>query len=315
MKKYLWVILFFVLATAPRAYAAHAPLLFLSVTSLKSVQVSIMDADPNAQVALYYKVSGSTRSSTIGTTNAGGNLNAIVDPKQYPIAVGTQVYVVVNAASSPLTAWPDYTLDGSTGVSAPVTTGPSTTIAGLSISTSQGNGGQVNLTLGQNVSVPLLGVASKMFSISSNSSPSTIGAGVNGAKLLLTGLAYGGSNIQVCEFEGDCAYVYVFVASPNTSNTPTPAPVPAPTPKPAPVPTPTPASVAFTTYLKPGSTGTEVRALQTILAKLGFLKHVVTGYYGSATTDAVAALQKKHNLAALGVVGPATRKLLNSLSK
>jgi len=187
--------------------------------------------------------------------------------------------------------------------------GSNTTQASFSFSTETGNGSQINLTLGQSLTVPLLGNASHIFSVSRNSSPAIIGASANGATLYLTAAAYGGSNIEVCEFEGTCAIVYVYVAMPTTSPAPTPTPV-------TPVPTPTPVTrTVFTTYLKPGSTGTQVRALQTILIKLGYLKHVATGYYGDLTVDAVATLQKKHHLAALGVVGPATRALLNSMSQ
>jgi hypothetical protein len=180
--------------------------------------------------------------------------------------------------------------------------------ASFSFSTAGGNGSQVTLGLGQTLSIPLLGNESHIFSVAHNSNPTVIGASANGATLHLTAAAYGGSNIEVCEFEGQCALMYAYVAVPQVS---TPAPA---TPTPSPVtPPPSSSRVVFDTYLKPGSVGTQVRALQSILIKLGYLKHVATGYYGNLTVDAVATLQAKHNLAALGVVGPATRALLNSM--
>lgn len=74
----------------------------------------------------------------------------------------------------------------------------------------------------------------------------------------------------------------------------------------------TPAAVTFTTYLKPGSSGDEVRALQEVLVRLGHLAATPNGNYGPATTAAVQAFQKAHGLEPLGVVGPATRAALNA---
>jgi peptidoglycan hydrolase-like protein with peptidoglycan-binding domain len=76
----------------------------------------------------------------------------------------------------------------------------------------------------------------------------------------------------------------------------------------------TPTGYTFTSYLRPGSEGDEVTQLQKTLVKLGFLATEPTGYYGAKTVDAVVALQKAHGLKQLGVVGPATREILNSLS-
>ena len=77
----------------------------------------------------------------------------------------------------------------------------------------------------------------------------------------------------------------------------------------------TPASTAgtFTSYLSPGITSSEVTQLQTVLQKLGFFSGSITGYYGTATENAVIAFQKAHGLDQLGVVGPTTRTALNSL--
>ena len=69
----------------------------------------------------------------------------------------------------------------------------------------------------------------------------------------------------------------------------------------------------FTSYLKPGSEGDEVLKLQNLLKQQGFLSVDPNGYYGPATTDAVAAFQGAHGLPKLGVVGPATRVELNAL--
>lgn len=70
---------------------------------------------------------------------------------------------------------------------------------------------------------------------------------------------------------------------------------------------------SFTSYLKPGSSGDEVLRLQLILQKLGYLSATPNGTYGAATKAAVMAFQKARGLEPLGVVGPGTRAILNSL--
>ena len=70
----------------------------------------------------------------------------------------------------------------------------------------------------------------------------------------------------------------------------------------------------FTKYLKPGMSGTEVIELQKVLADHGYLTAIPTGYYGAQTTAAVKKLQKAYGLDQLGVVGPATRGVLNQLA-
>lgn len=57
---------------------------------------------------------------------------------------------------------------------------------------------------------------------------------------------------------------------------------------------------------KVGSTGTEVRQIQTRLKQWGYYKGSVDGVYGSGTRSAVIAFQRKNGLNADGVAGPAT---------
>ena len=75
-------------------------------------------------------------------------------------------------------------------------------------------------------------------------------------------------------------------------------------------------SATFTQYLYSGmtalnATNNEVKALQGRLKSDGFFTGSVTGYFGSQTKSALEAYQKKNGLSAIGVVGPATRALLN----
>ncbi len=61
-----------------------------------------------------------------------------------------------------------------------------------------------------------------------------------------------------------------------------------------------------TTTLKPGDQGTQVKALQRALARLGYSVGAVDGNYGTATKSAVARFQSTAKLTADGLFGPAT---------
>lgn len=72
-------------------------------------------------------------------------------------------------------------------------------------------------------------------------------------------------------------------------------------------------SVPLTKYLNFGSRGSEVMALQNMLIKRGYLRAQATGYFGSLTFKAVKDFQAAHNIAAIGLVGPRTRAMFNSM--
>ena len=67
-----------------------------------------------------------------------------------------------------------------------------------------------------------------------------------------------------------------------------------------------------TTRLEKGSTGSDVKDLQTKLKKLGYYDAYVDGDYGDTTVAAVKAFQKKYNLTADGIAGKETLKKLDS---
>jgi len=67
----------------------------------------------------------------------------------------------------------------------------------------------------------------------------------------------------------------------------------------------------FTQYLYDGSVSPQVTALQERLTTDGIYSGPITGTFGPLTKAAVKAYQAKHGLDQLGVVGPATRALLN----
>jgi N-acetylmuramoyl-L-alanine amidase len=60
------------------------------------------------------------------------------------------------------------------------------------------------------------------------------------------------------------------------------------------------------TLSKVGSTGTEVRQIQTRLKQWGYYNGAVDGIYGSGTKSAVVTFQRKNGLTPDGVAGPAT---------
>lgn len=63
-----------------------------------------------------------------------------------------------------------------------------------------------------------------------------------------------------------------------------------------------------------GSTGEQVRVIQTKLKRWGYYDGVVDGIYGSETANAVRYFQRKNGLTADGVAGPATLKALGMSS-
>jgi hypothetical protein len=69
-------------------------------------------------------------------------------------------------------------------------------------------------------------------------------------------------------------------------------------------------SVTFADVLKNGSSGEDVKELQSKLKQKGYFTEEVTGYFGSKTEDAVKRFQAKNKLAADGIVGDGTWKAL-----
>lgn len=64
------------------------------------------------------------------------------------------------------------------------------------------------------------------------------------------------------------------------------------------------------TISKYGSTGSEVKQIQTKLKSWGYYKGSVDGVYGTGTKNSVTSFQKKNGLTADGVAGAATLKAL-----
>lgn len=77
-------------------------------------------------------------------------------------------------------------------------------------------------------------------------------------------------------------------------------------------PSPNPTKTANQSILKPGSSGQEVKALQTKLKSLGFYDGVVDGDYGVNTTNAVSKFQTAKGLEPDGRLGITTRQKLEA---
>ena len=74
-----------------------------------------------------------------------------------------------------------------------------------------------------------------------------------------------------------------------------------------------PISASAATILKVGSSGKEVKTVQSSLKELGYYKYgKITGYYGDVTKAAVKRFQKANGTYADGIVGKKTLALLNT---
>ena len=71
---------------------------------------------------------------------------------------------------------------------------------------------------------------------------------------------------------------------------------------------------AMAATLRVGSSGEEVKTLQTKLKRWGYYTGSIDGVFGSGTKKAAIAFQKKNGLTPDGIVGPATLKALGMQS-
>ncbi|MQR94754.1 peptidoglycan-binding protein [Fictibacillus phosphorivorans] len=93
---------------------------------------------------------------------------------------------------------------------------------------------------------------------------------------------------------------------------PAPKPTPAPS-KPATPPATSKPQPSTSKDLKFGTTGPEVKQLQTRLKNLGFFKYpMITDYFGTVTEDSVEAFQKAHGLPVTGIV---TKTVLDKVTE
>ena len=118
----------------------------------------------------------------------------------------------------------------------------------------------------------------------------------------------------------------MLIVSPSPLISPSPSPSPSTTASSSPIPSVLPpvlSKTIFTEFLKRGSRGTQVSALQEFLKRdtLLYPEGTVSGFFGPATERAVQRFQAKYNLVTkgtpattgYGAVGPKTRSKLNAL--
>jgi len=85
---------------------------------------------------------------------------------------------------------------------------------------------------------------------------------------------------------------------------------------PTPASTPVPPTISVCPYdnviMRPGSTGSEVKALQSLLAQdtAVYPQGLTTGYYGNLTQEAVKRLQQRAGLSQTGIVDSDTRQII-----
>lgn len=104
--------------------------------------------------------------------------------------------------------------------------------------------------------------------------------------------------------------------APAVTQTPAPGTTPAPTATPAPqtgtsLPLSSVEKLNTEVFLRRTSRSGHVTRLQKALKALGFFTESATGYFGSATEEAVVAYQKARGLTADGVAGRATLRAIN----
>ncbi|GIG29642.1 L,D-transpeptidase family protein [Cellulomonas marina] len=102
------------------------------------------------------------------------------------------------------------------------------------------------------------------------------------------------------------------VPSPSATPSLTPAPSPSGTPTPSATPSPEPTAPAEPAPLRRGDEGDAVRVLQARLVELGYAVAEPDGRFGSATQQAVWALQKAAGISRDGLVGPQTQAALDA---
>ena len=169
------------------------------------------------------------------------------------------------------------------------------------------------VSIGQSLSVAISGGTGNAYYISANANPSIVQANLSDKNLILIGKNNGSAVITICSATNSCNSLAVTVNTDISSSVITPAAtivVPSTSSNKAAAVTVKP-KYKFTKYLSSGSTGDEVKALQTRLIYEKVYSGPVTGKFGAQTLQAVKDYQKKNKLSQLGVVGPSTRALLN----
>jgi hypothetical protein len=260
-------------------------------------------------VAIYggeggYYISSNSAPSSVSANINGNNVNVI------GLAFGGDN---INVCSINGQCGIVYVYVSSTGVAA--TTVTSTTVApeltSFSISSNDadnnfigaGNAFTITFSANQSINIPSVTVAGAAAVVNgSGNGPYTATYSMTGNESFPIPVAITFSNPA-----GSASSAYFWIG--NSATAPSTATTPASTVSSS--DTSSASSPTFTEYLYNGSTGPQVTALQQRLTADGVYSGPITGTFGDLTEAAVKLYQKNHDIEQLGVVGPATRGLLN----
>ncbi|MCC6290514.1 peptidoglycan-binding protein [Candidatus Nomurabacteria bacterium] len=147
--------------------------------------------------------------STIITATISGGL--YVSSNSNPSVAGASVsgnQITITAASYGTSNLTVCTTNEMCGVINITTNAPGAN-AGSNLSFSQTN---VEVNVGQSSVVTIYGSGNN-YTIPTNSNPATVSTSLSGNVLTLTGLAFGGSNVTICQNNNQCGVVYVIVVN------------------------------------------------------------------------------------------------------
>lgn len=289
MKYFRPLFVFFLLTLAHSVYAI-VPTFDLSAPKTGKPLYITVHGDPDSTVMLYYTNPAIVKAE-LGSTDGKGNFATDLSGTSYNLACGNTAFVVVNGSQSKTINWNFADANCAT----------------LDVSTQN-----LSLLSGQTATVNVYGNTG--FYLSYNSNADVANITINKSVVTVNALAKGTTDLSLCSNDGSrlCKVVTVDVDKGVSTTTSPYIGVAAPAPI---VVTPNKSGSnegVFYRTLKKGVEGSDVTKLQKYLAKIGVYKGPITGYFGALTEAAVKKYQKINGLEQVGLVGPQTRKILNS---
>lgn len=185
-----------------RTNAAAVPTFLIASTNNNTqTQITVLNADPNANVVLYYPVNNSYTTLSLGTTNSTGYFTTTITPSTYNVTAGATSYVSVDGAQSQSQTWPTYSAASSN------------TSGTLSLSQNT-----VNVTAGQSITVTAYSTVPNIGTLSAptNTTPSVASVSLSGSLITVAGLNTGSTNITICASSVGCNNMYVIVQQAGT---------------------------------------------------------------------------------------------------
>ncbi len=196
-----------VLSGVTTLHAALVPNFFLAaINNNTQTQITVLNADPNASVTLYYPVGGIYSSQSIGTTDSNGRLSTSVTPSTLNVTAGGSGYVIVNGARSQMQIWPTF-------VAASSQSSAAFSLSQTSVIVQPGQATAISVSAGSG-SIGTL-------SVPSNSNSSVASVTISGTQVVVTGLVQGTTMATVCASNSGCASLNVIVQQQTQTNTQT----------------------------------------------------------------------------------------------